>query len=207
MRDFGTACIFFVTFLIISFMRSGSIRTVVLACSAAVLGGFMILKFKPYVADRFAVWGHALEHFQEGGWQQSNVLIATASGGLLGTGVGLGELKYIFAGTSDLMFGFLTEELGLIMSIIIALTIASLAIYARTSSSLSRSTFYSVASCAAGGLLVFQSSLNIFGATDILPLTGVTLPFLSLGGSSMFSVWGLFAFIKASDERTYSVKG
>ena len=53
-------------------------------------------------------------------------------------------------------------------------------------------------------MLVVQMSLNIFGSTDILPLTGVTFPFISLGGSSMISCWGLVAFIKAADERTYS---
>jgi cell division protein FtsW (lipid II flippase) len=54
--------------------------------------------------------------------------------------------------------------------------------------------------------MVIQSALNIFGITDILPLTGVTLPFLSAGGSSMISCWGLLAFIKAADERTYAAK-
>ncbi len=49
---------------------------------------------------------------------------------------------------------------------------------------------------AAAGLLLFQTCLNIFGATDVLPLTGVTLPFISLGGSSMMSVWGLLALLK-----------
>lgn len=203
MRDFGTACIFFVAFLVVSFMRSGSIRTIILACSAAAIGAFMILQFKPYVADRFHVWGHVWEFATEDGYQQTNVLISSASGGLFGVGVGLGNLKYIFAGTSDLMFGLLTEEMGLAVSLIVAITIVCLAFYARISSSLSRSTFYSIAACSSAGLLVFQSCLNIFGATDILPMTGVTLPFVSLGGSSMVSVWGLLAFIKASDERTY----
>lgn len=53
---------------------------------------------------------------------------------------------------------------------------------------------------------VVQLSLNVFGATDVLPLTGVTFPFVSAGGSSIMSCWGLVAFIKAADERTYSVK-
>ena len=55
-------------------------------------------------------------------------------------------------------------------------------------------------------ILVFQSLLNIFGPLDVIPLTGVTLPFISAGGSSMISVWGMMAFIKASDERTYAVR-
>ena len=71
---------------------------------------------------------------------------------------------------------------------------------------ISRSTFYSISSCCAAGLLVVQLSLNIFGATDILPLTGVTFPFVSCGGSSLISCWGLLAYIKAADERTYSMK-
>lgn len=52
-------------------------------------------------------------------------------------------------------------------------------------------------------MLLVQACLNIFGATDVLPLTGVTLPFISAGGTSMMCVWGALAFIKASDERTY----
>ena len=54
--------------------------------------------------------------------------------------------------------------------------------------------------------MLVQTVLNVFGATDILPLTGVTLPFISAGGSSMISCWCLLAFIKAADERTYAVK-
>ena len=79
-------------------------------------------------------------------------------------------------------------------------------IYARGVATRSRSTFYSIAACSAGGLLVFQAALNIFGITDILPLTGVTLPFVSYGGSSVAACWGLLAFIRAADERTYSHK-
>jgi cell division protein FtsW (lipid II flippase) len=206
MRDFGTACVFFVTFLIISFMRSGSIRTVILSCSAAAIGAFMILKFKPYIADRFAVWGHVWEYTQEGGYQQSRALSYSASGGLLGVGAGNGKLKHIFAGMSDLMFGTVSEELGLLIAFIIALAIAFTAFFSRAVSIHSRSTFYSISSCAAAGMLVFQCCLNIFGTTDIFPLTGVTLPFVSLGGSSMVSVWGLLAIIKSSDEYTYAAQ-
>lgn len=57
---------------------------------------------------------------------------------------------------------------------------------------------------AAGSLLIFQAALNIFGVTDLLPMTGVTLPFVSRGGSSTISCWGLLAFIKAADNRTWA---
>ena len=52
-------------------------------------------------------------------------------------------------------------------------------------------------------MIIVQTTLNVFGVTDFLPLTGVTLPFVSRGGSSMICSWGLLAFIKAADSRTY----
>ncbi|MDR0404340.1 MAG: FtsW/RodA/SpoVE family cell cycle protein [Oscillospiraceae bacterium] len=190
MRDFGSACVFFVAFLIASFMRSGSIRTIILSCSAAAMGAFIVLKFKPYVAERFSVWRHVFEHAQEAGYQQSRALSYSASGGLFGVGAGNGALKNIFAGTSDLMFPVVIEELGLLVAIFVAITFGMIALFARSCSERSRSTFYSIASCTAGAIIAFQACLHIFGSTDILPLTGVTLPFLSLGGSSLVSVWG-----------------
>lgn len=206
MGDFGTACIFYVTFLLISFMRSGSITAIILGIAAAVIGVMVILNFKPYIANRFEAWGHVWEYAETSGYQQANVLTYSASGGLFGVGIGNGELKYIFASMSDLVFGVMCEELGVILAIVIVCAIAGLALYTRGTITRSRSTFYSISGCTAAGLLLFQAALNIFGATDILPLTGVTLPFISQGGSSIISVWGLLAFMKASDERTYGLK-
>ena len=100
----------------------------------------------------------------------------------------------------------LCEEMGLVMGVSVVVAIAMLILFARNDATRSRSTFYSISACAAAGLLLFQTCLNVFGATDVLPLSGVSLPFISLGGSSMMAVWGLLAFIKASDERTYAVR-
>ena len=94
--------------------------------------------------------------------------------------------------------------MGLICALLFGVVIGGFMIYARAVATRSRSTFYSIAACSAGGLLVFQAALNIFGVVDLLPLTGVTLPFVSYGGTSMMGCWGLLAFIKAADERTYS---
>ena len=207
MGDFGTALIFFVTFLLIAFMRSGDFKTVILALAAAVFGVVIVLRFKPYVANRFKAWRHVWEYASDSaGYQQVRVLTYIASGGLFGVGIGNGYFKQYFASESDLVFALVAEEMGVIVAIIIAIAVALLMIYARAISTRSRSTFYSVSACCAAGLLVVQLSLNIFGATDILPLTGVTFPFISSGGSSVISCWGLLAFIKAADERTYSIK-
>lgn len=206
-RDFGTALIFFATFLIIAFMRSGSFRTIFLILAAAAFGVFLILQFRPYVAQRFAGWRHVWEYSQESlGYQQTRTLTYIASGGLFGMGLGNGVLKFIAAADSDLVFGMLSEEQGLAMSLTVLFAILLFTLYARSDVTRSRSTFYAIAACAAVGMLLFQTALNIFGPTDILPLTGVTLPFISAGGSSILSTWGIMAFLKASDERTYAAK-
>ena len=206
MGDFGTALIFFMTFLLIAFMRSGDFKTIILSVAAAVFGATIILRFKPYVANRFKAWRHVWDYAQDQGYQQVHVLTFIASGGLFGVGIGNGFLKQVAASESDLVFGLVSEEMGIIVAITLALAVALLVVYARAITTRSRSTFYSISACCAAGLLVVQLALNIFGATDILPLTGVTFPFISSGGSSIIGCWGLLAFVKAADERTYSMK-
>lgn len=207
-KDFGTALIFFITFLIIAFMNSGDIKTIILAVVSAVMGGAIVLKYKAYVKTRFAAYRHVWEHYNErGGFQQSRVLIGMASGGLLGLGIGNGYVRNVYASTTDIIFGVICEEWGYIFAIALVLSFVCIAVSALVNSIASRSTFYSIGAVAAAGLLLFQCALNIFGITDILPLTGVTLPFVSQGGSSMMSCWGLLAFIKASDIRTYNYLG
>lgn len=203
MKDFGTALIFFFAFLVIAFMRSGDVRTILFVCVAAVIGAVLIIYFKPYVAARFAVYRHVWENVDTSGYQQVRTLIYAVSGGLQGLGIGNGRLRYVAASTTDLVFGMVCEELGIIIAFAVVITFAVIALYAVRCARTAPSTFYAIAACAAAALLLFQTSLNIFGITDLLPLTGVTLPFVSQGGSSMICSWALFAFIKAADIRTY----
>ena len=95
MSDFGTAAIFFVTFLVIAYMRSGDFATLSLICGGAVFGAGIILKFKPYILSRFASWGHAWEAASTTGYQQTRTMSAAASGGLLGMGAGNGWLHNV----------------------------------------------------------------------------------------------------------------
>lgn len=207
MYDFGTALIFFFTFVVISFMRSGDIRTLVLVCTVALMGGLIVLMFRPYVANRFAAYGHVWEYFDTSGYQQTRTMIYSASGGLFGVGLGNGELRDIFAATEDLVFGVVCEEFGMIMAGAILLSYVALLIYSIRHSKYARSSFYAICACAASSLMLFQASLNVFGVNDILPLTGVTLPFISRGGSSVICCWMLLAFIKAVDRSTYRYGG
>lgn len=203
MKDFGTALIFFFTFIVIAFMRSGDVRTIALVCVAALLGAIMIVYFKPHVAARFKAYRHIWELINDEGMQQTRTLIYSASGGLFGLGIGKGMLRNVVFASTDLAFGMICEEWGMIVGLTIVITYAFILLYAIKVARNTRSAFYAITACAAAGLLLFQTSLNIFGVTDILPFTGVTLPFISRGGSSVISSWGMLALIKSADIRTY----
>ena len=201
MSDFGTAAIFFVTFLVIAYLRSGDWATLTLICGGAVFGAGIIVTFKPYILSRFASWGHAWGAASTTGYQQTRTMSAAASGGLLGMGGGNGWLHRIPAADTDLVFGMLCEEWGLLIAVLAVVSIITLAVFAVRACRVGRSSYYIIAACAAGSLLVFQTCLNVFGSVDMLPLTGVTFPFVSNGGSAMMSAWGLLAFLKATDTR------
>lgn len=198
MKDFGTALIFFFTFILIAFMRSGDVRTIALICTAALMGAVLVIYFKPYVANRFAVYRHVWDFMDTTGYQQTRVLIYSASGGLFGLGIGEGYLRDVYAASTDLVFGVICEEWGLVIGIAVLLSFAGIALFAVRAAKTAGSTFYAIAAVAAAGMLLFQLSLNVFGITDILPLTGVTLPFVSRGGSSMLCSWGLLTYIRAA---------
>ena len=201
MNDFGTAIIFFCAFLMIAFLRSGSVGTVGLAITALGFAGTIALKLAPHALRRFSVWRHIWESPFDAGYQQTRALMCLASGGLFGLGAGQGWLKNLFASDSDMVFATIAEEWGLLMAVVPVLLMAVLALFAMRCATVSRSSFYAIGACTAGTILVVQTIFNVLGTVDVLPLTGVTFPFVSNGGSSMICAWGLLAFIKAADTR------
>ena len=201
MNDFGTALIFFCAFLVIAYMRSGSMGTVGLAITALGYAGVLALDIAPHALRRFSAWRHVWEDPLGLGYQQTRALMAIASGGLLGLGVGQGSLKRVFAADSDIAFATISEEWGLIMAIVMVLCIVVLGLFTFRSVRVARSSFYTIGACTAASILMIQVILNVLGTVDVLPLTGVTFPFLSNGGTSMIGAWGWLAFVKAADTR------
>ena len=201
MNDFGTALIFFVAFLVIAYMRSGSVGTVGLACTALGFAGVIAVKIAPHALRRFTIWRHIWEDPFGLGFQQTRAIMCIASGGLFGIGAGRGLLKNVFAADSDIVFASISEEWGLIMASMLVLSIVALALFSLRSASMARSSFYTIGAVTASAVMLTQVILNCLGTVDIVPLTGVTFPFLSNGGSSMIGAWGLLAFIKAADTR------
>ena len=201
MSDFGTALIFFCAFLVIAYMRSGSVGAIALSVTSLGIAGMLALQIAPHAVRRFQNYRHIWQAPLEGGYQQTRALMCMASGGLLGLGAGQGWMRYLFAADSDVAIATVGEEWGLIMVFLLIVCIMALGIFTVRSSSMGRSSFFTISGCTAAAILLVQSILNALGTVDVLPLTGVTFPFLSNGGSSMIAAWGLLAFIKAVDTR------
>jgi cell division protein FtsW (lipid II flippase) len=195
-NDFGSALVFFVTYLIIAFMRSGDFSTIFLSIGGAGFAGVLAMNFRPHLGRRFYTWGSVWEYTQGGGFQQARAMSAAASGGLFGVGAGNGWLKDIFAADNDLVFALVCEELGLIAAVAAVAVLVLPVFFAVRSAGSARSSFYAICACAAASVLVFQMSLNVLGTVDIFPFTGITFPFVSRGGSSLIASWGLLALIK-----------
>ena len=201
MNDFGTALIFFCAFLVIAYLRSGSMGTVALAITALFFAGVIALKIAPHALQRFSVWRHIWQDPYNTGYQQTQALMCLASGGLFGLGPEGGLLQHVFAADSDIVFATISEEWGLIMAVSTVLCIAVMAYFTIRTAQVSRSSFYTIGGCTAAAVLVIQTILNCLGTLDVLPFTGVTFPFVSNGGTSMIGAWGLLAFVKAADTR------
>ena len=201
MNDFGTALIFFCAFLVIAYLRSGSMGTVALAITALGFAGVIALKIAPHALQRFATWRHIWQDPLVGGYQQTRALMCIASGGLFGLGPEGGMLQYVFAADSDIVFATISEEWGLLMALMTVLPIVALGFFAIRTARVARSSIYSIGGCTAAAVLVIQTILNCLGTLDILPFTGVPVPFVCNGGTSMIGAWGLIAFVKAADTR------
>ncbi len=201
MNDFGGALIFFCAFLVIAYLRSGSVGTIGLACTALGFAGVVVVKFAPHALARFATWRHIWEDLSGNGYQQTQGLMRMASGGLLGVGAGNRSENVFPVPDSDMVIPSIGEEWGFLIAVMLVLSIIALGIFVIRSAVVGRSSFYTIGSCAAATVLLMQTILNALGAVDVIPFTGVTFPFLSNGGSGMLCAWGLLAFVKAADTR------
>ena len=171
-------------------------------CAGGAVIVLAALKLAPgYVQSRLNVDIWADQHGS--GWQQCQALIGAAEGGWFGKGPGAGFLYEVPAADTDIIFSSISEEWGLLASLLAVFLILMLIITCIINTP--RSYFHttlSVGSCAA---FITQMALNIFGSCNLIPFTGVTLPFISNGGSSMIACGLIAGFMKAGQAMCYYV--
>ena len=152
----------------------------VIAAGVVCLG--IALRYAPdYVQRRLHVdiWSDTTGD----GYQQSQALIAIANGGWFGVGPGKGFLVNVFAHENDIVFATISEGWGLLFALMMVLTI--IIITAVPLVNPARSYYHGTMSACVSAALIVQMSLNIFGSCNLIPFTGVTIPFISEGGSSL----------------------
>ena len=186
-KDLGTALIFFGLMILAQFVYEKDRFLITLNIVAMIFGSILAYFMFGHVRVRVASWLDPWSDINVTGYQITQALFATASGGLFGTGIGLGHPDYIPVAESDFIFSAITEEMGVFMGIAVVLLFMILVYRAFKISLTQQDRFFSILAFCIGVLFAIQTFIILGGVLKIIPLTGVTLPFISQGGSSMLS--------------------
>lgn len=187
-KDLGAVLLYFLTTVFMFYAAtSNALLTLAglgMGCAAAVLA----YRALPYVQDRIAIWINPWSDPLDVGHQLVQALIAIGSGGLWGMGVGLGSPTRIPLYHSDFIFASIAEEFGLIFAVCLLAVYVIIILRGLIVAMNARTSFHSLTAFGLVVLLGLQTMLIVGGNTQLLPLTGVTLPMVSYGGSSLVSM-------------------
>jgi len=203
-RDIGSAFLFFAVYLVMLFTKD--IKGIYTAVSAsAAIGGALISYFAfSYIKFRVLAWVNPWKYVSGKSYQITQSLFAVATGGLIGTGLFLGNPKFIPAVHTDFIFSALCEETGVLNGMILLSIYALISVIGMDISSKCKNPIYSTAALGLTSLTVVQTLVIACGVLNIIPITGVTLPFVSYGGSSLLSQFmniGILYYISSESEQ------
>ena len=186
-KDLGTALIFFGVLILSQFVYEKDRKLIFVNMFFMILGSIVAYFLFGHVRIRVATWLDPWSDIEATGYQITQALFATASGGLFGTGIGLGRPDYIPVAELDFIFSAICEEMGVFMGVGVVLLFMILVYRAIKISLIQQNKFYSVLAFCIGVLFALQTFIILGGVLKLIPLTGVTLPFISQGGSSMLA--------------------
>ena len=202
-KDLGSALVFFSVFITMLYVASGKKFYLAIAGALAVVAGFILYAFFGHVQDRVGIW---LDPFQDptgSGYQIVQSLYSLADGGLFGTGIGQGLATQIPVVESDFIFIAISEELGLLGGAAVLLLFLCFAIRGFLSAARAKTDVSSFVAVGLTSTIVLQAFIIVGGVTKLIPLTGLTLPFISQGGSSLLASFIIVGFLlRCGDEGT-----
>jgi cell division protein FtsW (lipid II flippase) len=184
-RDLGAATLFFVTFLTLLYLATGEWRYVIGGAGLLTLAGVLGYFVFDVVRLRVDAWWNPWPDATDRAFQIVQSLYAVASGGLSGQGIGQGAPTFVPVVHSDFAFAAIAEEWGLIGSVAVLCCFTILAFRGLRISALCRRPFHAFLAAGMTIMLSVQSFLIVAGVIKVMPLTGITLPFISYGGSSL----------------------
>ncbi|HEX2905500.1 MAG TPA: FtsW/RodA/SpoVE family cell cycle protein, partial [Phototrophicaceae bacterium] len=187
-RDLGTAVLFFIVFLVLLYVASGYSLILVSGTLLILVAGIIAYREFSVVQLRVDIWLNPWPEADNRAFQIVQSLLAFAAGGIFGQGVGQGSPTYIPVVHSDFAFAAIAEEWGLLGLVVVVVCLATLFTRGlRISVQQTGRPFRALLAVGLSTLLAAQSLLITGGVLKVLPLTGVTLPFLSYGGSSLLA--------------------
>ncbi|MEG2206747.1 MAG: FtsW/RodA/SpoVE family cell cycle protein, partial [Clostridia bacterium] len=195
-KDMGTALIYYTTALFLFYASTGNLPLTGLGVigggGAAVLGYMMFA----HVKKRVAIWRNPWMYYETSGYQIVQMLMAIASGGLFGVGLGLGAPRVIPVYFTDCIFAVICEQFGIIFGVLVLVMYVILILRGTSIATSARQGFHGLLAMGATTMLGIQTFVIIGGVLKLIPLTGVTMPFVSYGGTSLVSCMGLIGLLQ-----------
>ena len=200
-RDLGTALIYYLTTLVLFYVACGNVPLTIVGlgggAGAAVLGYQMFA----HVKVRVAMWRNPWSDPTDKGYQIIQALLAIGSGGLFGVGLGQGTPEKIPAYYNDFIFAVVCEQLGQAFGVLLLAVYVLLILRGVTVVACARRSFEMLLGCGVLAMLGIQTFMIVAGVIKMIPLTGVTMPFLSYGGSSLLSCMAMIGILHGASAR------
>lgn len=194
--DLGAALIIFIVYLVMLYVATRNPLYLLAGLgsgSIAAVGAHHLFR---HVKVRVSVWKNPLAVYNQGGYQVAQSLFAIGTGGWFGTGLYQGNPDMIPVADTDFIFSAISEEMGLIFALALILICISCYVMFLNIAMQLHNVFYKLVALGLGTCYIFQVFLTVGGVTKFIPSTGVTLPLVSYGGSSLVSTLFMFAIIQ-----------
>ncbi|MEX1376770.1 MAG: FtsW/RodA/SpoVE family cell cycle protein [Eubacteriales bacterium] len=200
-NDLGAALLYFFVFLIIFYAGKSSAWLTLSAFGSFLLAAYAGYLLFSHVQVRVDAWLNPWSDPNNRGYQIIQGLTSLVSGGAFGTGLGIGSPRYVPAYETDYIFTAINEEMGTIMGLLIIGLYAIMAYESIKIALKQKDDFYALISFGAASLISFQTFIILGGILRVMPLTGITLPFVSYGGSSIIVSFILLGIILGVAQR------
>lgn len=202
-KDLGSALVFFFVFLVMLYVASGKKTYVIAGVLMMAIGAVGLYFVFDHIQVRVATWLDPFADAQNTGYQLVQTIYSLADGGLFGVGIGRGLADQIPVVESDFIFAAIGEETGLLGAAGLLLLYLCLAIRGMATAARAKSDVSSFAAVGLTAIIILQAFIIVGGVTRLIPLTGLTLPFVSQGGSSLLASFiSVALLLRAGDEAT-----
>lgn len=195
-KDLGTALLYFFTALLLFYASSGNLLLTGIGLAGGAGAAVMGYRMFAHVKRRVAIWLNPWSDYDNAGYQIIHGLMAIASGGLFGVGLGLGSPTTIPVYHTDFIFAVICEQFGLIFGCCVLLIYVAILWRGAMIAMSARRSFHALLAMGITLLLGLQTFVIIGGVLKLIPLTGVTMPFVSYGGTSLVSSLCLVGFLQ-----------